>query len=162
MTKRIAIAKISGSHGVKGLVKLTPFGDDIKLVEYCGEYKITLKNRVNKYWLAKIDGIDNPEDATKLSGTEIFIDKSHLPEIEDKDSFYYEDLIGLNAIDTERGDMGEVIGVHNYGAGDLLEIRPTAQSGGGQSFLLPFNNDTIGEITDIQIEITIPEGLLDL
>jgi 16S rRNA processing protein RimM len=52
------------------------------------------------------------------------------------DEFYHADLIGMRADDAAGQTIGTVIAVHNFGAGDILEIAPAA---GGETFMLPFS-----------------------
>ena len=159
--KRLPLAKIASPHGVKGLIKIFPYGEDIELLEtlevYAGDkpVKITLKNALGKFILAEIDVIQTREDAEKWSGTELFVDQDALPAIEEDDTFYYHDLIGLKALNEDGEEIGAVIAVDNFGAGDLLEIRKTT----GEKFLLPFTNDSVpavdldkGCVTIIEME----------
>ena len=69
--KRICIGKITSAHGVKGLVKILPFGEDPALLEQVDEYKITLKNPMGKYILAEIEGV-NGRDATYQGGLAVW------------------------------------------------------------------------------------------
>jgi 16S rRNA processing protein RimM len=149
--KRVCLGKITSAHGIKGLVKILPFGEDPLLIEelgpiYTGESSsnqldITMKNSAgNKYWLASVDGVTERNGAEALRGTEIWVNREDLPKIEEKNTFYHADLIGLRVIEAEK-EIGEVVNVQNYGAGDLLEIKSN-----GKTFLFPFTNDTCPEI----------------
>ncbi len=117
---------------------------------------LKLKNATAKHWLAEVEGISDRNDAEKLRGTELYINKDLLPEA-NKDEFYIADLIGLSCIDNAQKHIGKIIAVENFGASDLLDIKPE----GSESFYLPFTDDTILEITDTTVTIEIPEGLLD-
>jgi 16S rRNA processing protein RimM len=165
--KRVCLGKIVSAHGVKGLVKILPFGDDPYLIETLGPVytdetgsgtlEIIMKNSAgNKYWLAFVKGVTERNGAEALRGTGIWVDKSTLPAIEDKHTFYHADLIGLKTIDESGAEIGEVVSVQNFGAGDLLEIRPQ----GRDSFYLPFNKANILEVKDQTIAVSIPEGLI--
>lgn len=162
--KRICIAKITTAHGIKGLVKLHIFADNIDLLKGTlftskdGDetLHLTLKNSGGKYWIAEIENITNRTEAEKLRGTEIYIDQSDLPKVKDGE-FYFSELIGLICIDKNDKEIGKIIAVENFGAGDLLEIQPT----GTESFYLPFNDNTVPEILDDKIIVEIPEGLLE-
>jgi 16S rRNA processing protein RimM len=165
--KRICLGKIVSAHGVKGLVKILPFGDDPLLIETLGPaYKketgpdtvsITMKNSAgNKYWLASVEGVTERNGAEALRGTELWVNKDSLPAIEDKNTFYYTDLVGLKTLDEDGNEIGKVISVQNFGAGDLLEIQPT----GKDSFYLPFNKENILNVQSETIHVHIPEGLL--
>jgi len=69
--------------------------------------------------------------------------RERLPEPAEPDEFYHADLIGLQVVDRLGQHRGTVIAVHNFGAGDLIEIRPVA---GDKTELLPFDTATIPEI----------------
>jgi 16S rRNA processing protein RimM len=161
---RICVAKVAAAHGVKGLVKLHVFADNIDLLGgdlftvETGDQTLSLKlkNATAKHWLAEIDGVTDRDAAEALRGTNLYIDKSALPE-PDENEFYASDLIGLPAIDKDNKEIGKVVAVENFGAGDLLEIKPA----GRESFYLPFNDDTIPDIREDKIIVAIPEGLLE-
>ena len=84
--------------------------------------------------VAQVAGVLTREAAAALTGVEIFARRDQLPPPNDEE-FYYDDLIGLNAVDAAGGQLGRVVAVSNYGAGDILEIAP---AGGGETLLLPF------------------------
>lgn len=164
MTQRICIAKIATAHGIKGLVKLHVYADDAQLANGTlfksesgdNTLSLILKNQTAKHWLAEVEGVTDRTDAEKLRGIELYINQSDLPEA-NPDEFYIADLIGLPCIDKNAKNIGKIIAVENFGASDLLDIQPD----GGQSFYLPFTDDTILEITDTTVIIEIPEGLLE-
>lgn len=139
----ICLGKIAAPHGVKGLVKILAYGEDPALIKNVREHTITLKNRMGKYILAEIEGCDSREAAEALKGTELCINKSDLPDIDEEDTYYYADLIGMACADESGEETGIVKAVHNFGAGDMLEIQPST---GGHTFLLPFTNETILEV----------------
>jgi 16S rRNA processing protein RimM len=161
MTDRIVLAKIADVHGIKGLVKIFPFGEDITLLEsvdrvYAEEkpVKITLKNQLGKFILAEIDGIHTREDAEKLKGQELSIDKDALPALDhEEDGYYHHDLIGLKVLNEAGEEIGSVVAVDNYGAGDLLEIRKSS----GEKFLIPFTDDYVPDVNIANGTVTIVE-----
>lgn len=151
----VSVGRIAAAHGVKGLVKILPSCEDIGLIDHVTSHKITLKNPLGKYILAEIEGISSREAAEKISGTELYIHKDFLPEPDDGE-FYYDDLIGMECINPAGKTAGRVIAVHDYGAGDLLEIQPPS----GETYLLPFN-DTHAPDVDLKaktIKIVPLEG----
>ncbi len=162
--KRLCIAKIASAHGIKGLVKLHVFAENIDLLNgtlFTSEsgdntLSLKLKNATAKHWLAEIENISDRTEAEKLRGTLLYIDENDLPEPDDGE-FYITDLIGLLCIDNTGKEIGTVIAVENFGASDLLEIKPN----GEESFYLPFTDDTILEILDDKIIVAVPEGLRD-
>lgn len=158
MEKRICIGKISTAHGVKGLVKIVPFCEDVNLLngkvftEESGDktLEISLKNPIGKYFLAEIKGIDTREKAETLKCS-LFVSRETLPEIDNEDEFYIEDLIGLTAKDADGQVLGIIKTVDNYGAGDLLEIMPQ----GGQTYYVPFHDDFVTNVDIVAKIITI-------
>ena len=51
------------------------------------------------------------------------------------DEFYHADLIGLSAVTVDGADIGTVVAIHDFGAGDILELKP---QGGGTTIMVPF------------------------
>lgn len=147
--KRICIGKIVSAHGVKGLVKILPLCDDLDLLSgkvFTSEVgndacEITLKNKSGKYILAEIAEITTREDAEN-SRCSLYVSRETLPDIDKNDGFYIEDLVGLSVKDQQNQEIGCVIAVQNFGAGDLIEIKPKS----GQTYFLPFRDENIGQI----------------
>lgn len=156
--KRICIGKIAGTHGVKGLVKILPYCEDINLLNgklYSSEnnsetLNVTLKNPNGKFILAQIDGITNKEDAQKIKCS-LYISREALPDITDDDEYYLEDLKNLEALDTSGETIGAIIGLQNFGAGDLLELKPKS----GASYFVPFENEYVKDVNLDQKTITL-------
>lgn len=136
MTKQICVGKIAQAHGVKGLVKILPFCEDLGLIEQVKDFKITLKNPLGKYILAEIEGLNSREDVEAVKGTDLYIPRASLPDIEEDGRYYYEDLVGLAALSEGGEEIGRVLAMHDFGAGDLLEIKPKT----GESYLVPFQS----------------------
>jgi 16S rRNA processing protein RimM len=83
--------------------------------------------------IARIEGVGDRSGAEALRGSLVEIDRSALPPLEEGE-YYHIDLIGLRCVDREGKEIGTVVGVENYGAGDLLEI----EGAGGKRSLIPF------------------------
>lgn len=154
--KRLHIATINGAHGVRGLVRIRVYAQDITLikgplfVQEQGDTTlcVSLKNAhgASDIYLAAISGIENRDAAHNLLGTRLYIERSSLPPIQGENDFYHADLIGLEAKDSATDQhLGKIIAVSNFGASDLLEIQPKDK----QSFFLPFT-DTF--VCDINLE----------
>ena len=149
-SSRACVGKIVAAHGVKGLVKILPYGDDLSLLEgdlYVSDkdsktLKIKIKNPIGKYVLAEAGGVTERNGAEALRNTELFIEKQKLPELKEEGRYYHADLIGLKAIDEDGTEIGKITGVENYGAGDLLAIKPA----NGPEFLFPFTQDNVPEV----------------
>ncbi len=150
INKKIKIAKIATAHGIKGMVKLDFYGDDISIfekIEYFfdnkgNKFSFKIKNPIKNQWVAEVNNITDRNDAEKLRGTEIYIDRSDFPEIKDENEFYYEDLIGMNVLDKDGNISGKITAIQNFGAGDLLEIKPVS----GASYYIPFTEEYVPEI----------------
>jgi 16S rRNA processing protein RimM len=84
--------------------------------------------------VARLTGVSTREAAQALTGLELFARRGQLPP-PSEDEFYYDDLIGLDAVNTAGERLGRVVSLMNYGAGDVLEIAPAH---GGETLLLPF------------------------
>lgn len=157
--KRICVGKISSAHGVKGLVKILPYCEDLELLNgalFTSEdgdktLSIKIKNSQGKHVLASIEGITNPEDAKRLKSS-LFVPREALPEINEDNEFYIEDLIGMDVKNTSQETIGTLLVVDNFGAGDLLEIKP---SQGGATYYVPFQDEYVVNINVEERFITV-------
>ena len=101
--------------------------------------------------VARIAGVSTREAAAALKGVEIFARRDQLPPPA-HDEFYYDDLVGLEAVDAAGARLGRVVSLMNYGAGDVLEIAPAE---GGETLLLPFTKSVILEVDFAAGAITV-------
>jgi 16S rRNA processing protein RimM len=92
---------------------------------------------------ARIAGVSDRDAAEKLRNIELYIPRARLPKIEEADTFYHADLVGLDAITPDGARVGTVHALHNFGAGDIIEIAPAE---GGDPLMLPFNETTVPKI----------------
>ena len=92
--------------------------------------------------VARVAGVATREAAEALKGVEIFARRDQLPPPA-HDEFYYDDLVGLEAVDAAGACIGRVASLMNYGAGDVLEIAPAH---GGETLLLPFTKSVARRI----------------
>jgi 16S rRNA processing protein RimM len=137
--RRIALAAIAGAHGVKGEVRLKLFSDSVESLSnykklYVGDAERRLLSiREGKMPVARFEGVADRSAAEALRGSLVEIDRSALPPLEDGE-YYHADIIGLPCEDRDGNAIGTVVGVENYGAGDLLEV----ELDGGKRSLIPF------------------------
>lgn len=145
--KLILVGRVAGAFGVKGEVRITTFtADPLGLTDYGplfrkdGSPGLTIKTaRATKAGIiARTAEIATPEEADRLRGLELFVPREALPEPDDEDEFYLTDLVGLTAVDPAGTLLGKVVSVENYGAGDLIEVKP---AGGGQTWLIEFTRE---------------------
>jgi 16S rRNA processing protein RimM len=149
---RIRVARIGAAHGVRGEVKLWPFTQEPLAVASYGPlqtedgtqaFEIEALRPGKDYLVARIAGIDSREAAEKLTNLDLFVPRERLPKIEEADTFYHADLIGLAAVTAEGKTLGTVSAMHNFGAGDIIEI---ATVGGDQTLMLSFTDAIVPEI----------------
>jgi 16S rRNA processing protein RimM len=84
--------------------------------------------------VARLAGVSTREAAETLKNVELFVRRDQMPPPSENE-FYYDDLVGLEAVDAAGSPLGRVVSLMNYGAGDVLEIAPAQ---GGETLLLPF------------------------
>jgi 16S rRNA processing protein RimM len=143
----ICIARIGAAHGVRGAVKLWTFTEDPLAVKHYGplttkdgarQFEVTHAREAKGHLVATLKGIADRDEAERLNGIELYIAREKLPATSG-DEYYHADLIGLAAVTTANEPLGRVIAIHNFGAGDIIEIAPPQ----GATLLLPFNNAVV-------------------
>ncbi|HMJ40835.1 MAG TPA: ribosome maturation factor RimM [Pseudolabrys sp.] len=161
MTKRIRVARIGAAHGVRGEVKLWPFTQDPLAVADYGpletedgarRFEIETLRAAKDHLVARLKGVGDRDAAEKLRNTDLFVSRDKLPPIDEEDTYYHADLVGMSAITPEGVPLGNVTAIHNFGAGDLIEIATTA---GGEPLLLPFTETVVPNIDTALRQITI-------
>lgn len=146
--ERICLGAIVGVHGIRGEVKVKSFTEFPEDIDQYGDvedeagtrkFKIKVTGHSKELLRVKIKGVDDRNVAMALKGIGFYVNKDVLPEL-DEEEFYHTDLIGLE-VKNEAGDfIGEVVGVYNFGAGDMLEIK-TSET--GKSEMLPFTKEYV-------------------
>jgi len=143
----ICVARIGAAHGVRGAVKLWTFTEDPLAVKAYGplttrdgarQFEVTHVREAKDHLVATFKGVASREDAERLNGIELYIAREKLPETDD-DEYYHADLIGLAAVNAANEPLGRVVAIHNFGAGDIIEIAPPH----GATMLLPFTNAVV-------------------
>jgi 16S rRNA processing protein RimM len=150
MAAQICIARIGAAHGVRGAVKLWTFTEDPLAVKAYGplttkdgarSFEVTTAREAKGHLVATLKGIATREDAERLNGLELYIAREKLPAT-DENEYYHTDLIGLAAVTPANEPLGRVTAIHNFGAGDIIEIAPP----GGATLLLPFTNAVVPSV----------------
>ena len=148
---RVLLGRVRAAHGIRGHVLIHTFTEapeDIAsygpLQDESGErqFEITVVRVTPKGVVARISGVDDRTSAEALRGTQLYVERDRLPPTEE-DEYYHSDLIGLSAFKPNGERMGEVIAVHNFGAGDILEIR---LEGKRTTEMVPFMRDFVPEV----------------
>ncbi|MGZ5999016.1 MAG: ribosome maturation factor RimM [Rhizomicrobium sp.] len=163
MARDVLLAVISGAQGLKGEVRDKAFTETPGAIANYrtlhakdGRRFTVTAARATKAGEAvlTIAELSSRSAAEALRGTELFVDRSALPPA-GQEEYYHADLIGLRAEDSEGRSLGTVQAIHNYGAGDVIEIaRPD-----GDTVLLPFTRETVPhiEIDKERIVVAVPE-----
>jgi 16S rRNA processing protein RimM len=162
---RICIAKIGAAHGVRGEVKLWPFTEDpMAVIDYgplstkdgTRQFEVVRARIAKDHLVAVLKGIATREDAERINNLELYIARDQLPATE-AGEYYHADLIGLRAINAKGELIGKVFAVHNFGAGDIIEIAPPQ----GSTLLLPFTDAVVPtvDLADGHVVIELPQEI---
>ena len=152
----VLVGAFGAPQGVHGEIRLKSFTGEAKAIGAYGSLTDARRSRAFAFerlrllkddmLAAKVRGVDTREAAAALTGVEIFARRDQLPP-PNADEFYYDDLIGLEAVTREGARVGRVASLMNYGAGDILEIAP---DGGDETLLLPFTKD-VAPVVDFEV-----------
>ena len=165
MPAQVCVARIGAAHGVRGAVKLWTFTEDPFAVKRYGplstkdgarQFEVTDAREAKGHLVATLTGVTTREGAERLNGVELYVAREKLPATE-QDQYYHADLIGLAAVTTADQPLGRVVAIHNFGAGDIIEIAPPQ----GATMLLPFTNAVVPTV-DLKagrVVIELPEEI---
>lgn len=144
---QICVARIGAPHGVRGQVRLWTFTEDPyavldygPLVTKDGKRTIEVDDvrEAKGHLVATLKGVTDRDAAARLNGVELFVARDALPDTEDGE-YYHADLIGLAAVNAAGDAIGRVVAMHDFGAGDIIEIAPPS----GPTLLLPFTDAVV-------------------
>ena len=150
MPAQVCVARIGAAHGVRGAVKLWTFTEDPFAVTRYGPlatgdgtrcFEVANAREGKGHLVATLKGVTTRNEAERLNGIELYVAREKLP-VTDDDEYYHADLIGLAAVTTADAPLGKVIAIHNFGAGDIIEIAPSK----GATMLLPFTNAVVPSV----------------
>jgi 16S rRNA processing protein RimM len=145
---RILLGRIAGAHGLRGEVLIHSFAELPESLAAYGPltdaaggktFTILRVKPTPKGVVARLAGIGDRTAAEALKGVELYVLRARLPRPAE-DEFYHADLIGLLAVDPEGRPFGRIAAIHNFGAGDLIEI---ALAGSAKTELVPFTEATV-------------------
>ena len=169
MTKYLEIGQIVNTFGVKGMVKVKPFTDDIKK-RFDNLKKVYIQNKNTrkeyeieevKYHkemvLIKFKGIENPEDANLLRNYYLVVDRDKEEPLEEG-TYYIVDMIGLEVYTDEGKKLGILDDVFNSGSSDIYVVKNEL----GKQILLPAIEDVIKNIDmeNKRIIVHLVKGLI--
>jgi 16S rRNA processing protein RimM len=166
----IPVGKITGTHGIRGLLKIYSFSGNIESLQACDS--VTIKSHegiISKLKLKSIAtsagklvigfmGLDDIDQAQTYVGSELCLLRSQLPEPED-DEYYWCDLIGLRVATIEGVDLGVIEDIFEAGSSDIYVVR-----GMEREYLIPAIADVITsvDLKNGRMLVSPLEGLLDL
>ena len=168
MTKYLEIGQIVNTFGIKGMVKIKPFTDDIRRFDKLEKIYIENKKSRKEYVieevkyhknmvLMKLKGIDTPEDANLLRQSYLLIDRDKEEPLEEG-TYYIVDLLGLEVYTDEDKLLGTVQDIFNTGSNDIYIVKDEQ----GKQVLLPGISEVIKEINleDKKIIVHLIPGLI--
>jgi 16S rRNA processing protein RimM len=162
---QVCVARIGAAHGVRGEVKLWTFTEDPLAIKRYGplatkdgarQFEVTHAREAKGHLVATLKGVATREEAERLNGLELYVAREKLPAT-DEDEYYHADLIGLDAVTPANEPLGRVIGIHNFGAGDIIEVAPP----NGATMLLPFTNAVVPlvDVAGGRVVIELPDEI---
>ena len=149
--RRVLLGQITGVHGIRGEVVIKTYTAEPQSIGAYGaleddagrlNYEISVVRVTPKGVIGRVTGIADRTEAEKLKGAKLYVARERLPK-EPAGEFYHADLVGLAVFDPEGRSIGEIVAVHNFGAGDLLEI---TLAGSKETELVPFTNTIVPEV----------------
>ncbi len=148
---RICLGQIGAPHGVRGEVRLHSFTSDPQAVAGYGPFEtedgrvvaIEALRPAKDHFVATLAGIRDRNAAAKLINAKLFVPRERLPNINEADEFYHADLIGLCAVNPAGEKLGSVIAIHNFGAGDLIEVQLDTEN---KTELIAFNEVNVPSV----------------
>ena len=144
---RICVARIGAAHGLRGEVRLNSFTADPAAVTRYGAladesgaraFEIESWRPGKGFLVVRFKGVGDRTAAEQLCNVDLYVPRDRLPAPE-AGEFYHADLIGLRAVGEDGKEIGTVVAIHDFGAGDLIEIRPPA----GPTVMLPFTETAV-------------------
>lgn len=153
------MAAVAAAHGIGGEVRLKLFGEGAGALKRYRAFVVSGTGAVLTVKSLKDDGkggaiarfaeVGDRTAAEKLRGSVLAVPRADLPPL-GAGEYYHADLLGLPAISTEGGELGTVVAVENFGAGDLLEIRRPD----GKRFMVPMRLEAVPEWDGTRVLVT--------
>jgi 16S rRNA processing protein RimM len=149
---RICLGQIGAPHGVRGEVRLRSFTSDPQAIAGYGPLQTedgrsvqieslrSAQSPQKHQFVATVSGVHDRDAAKTLANVKLYVAREMLPQLAEADEFYHADLIGLAVVDRAGKQFGTVVAIHNFGAGDLIEVRADA---GNDTELVPFDGTNV-------------------
>lgn len=167
----LPVGKIVGAHGIKGNIKVYSYAESLSVFEPGSSilvinakgsektYKINWVKPHTRYFLLSLKGIESLDSVKTLIGSELFIEKADLPELEDG-SYYWFDIIGLSVFTTDEQYLGKIESIISTGSNDVFVVKDPNKEQENET-LIPALESVVLEI-DFKLKtmrVDLPEGL---
>ena len=164
---RVCLGVVTGPHGVQGAVRIKSFTEAPEDVARYGplgdesgarHFELRLIGTGKGVVLARLSGVDDRNQAEALRGQRLYLPRAALPQ-PDAEEYYHADLIGLEAVLGDGTPVGRVRAIHDFGAGDTLEL----ERAGAPPVMVPFTRAVVPriELAAGRLVLDPPPGLLD-
>lgn len=148
----LEIGQIVNTFGIKGMIKVKPFTDDIKRFDDLEKVYVEKNNTKIEYEieevkyhkdmvLIKFKSIDTVEQAEKLRNSYLKVSRASVEDLEE-DRYYIVDLIGIDVYTDENILLGKLEDIFNTGSNDIYVVKNEL----GKQILLPAISDVIKQI----------------
>jgi 16S rRNA processing protein RimM len=150
LAERVLLGAVIGAHGIKGEVRVKTFTADPDALGAYGPLTTDDGRRLQVGALrvgkpgeavVRFEGVADRNGAEALKGRQLFVPREALPAPEEGE-FYHADLIGLAVEDSSNTALGRVRAMHNFGAGDVMEIETPS----GEIEFIPFNASVVVKV----------------
>ncbi|MBN1930936.1 MAG: 16S rRNA processing protein RimM [Desulfobacterales bacterium] len=167
----LSIGKIVGTHGIKGTIKVYSYVESLSFFDAGNQilvkndkdgekiYAIEWAKPHRRIILMSFKGITSCNLAQALIGSELFIDQTNLPELED-DTYYWLDIIGLSVFTIDGNYIGKVESIIPTGSNDVYVVKNPDKNRHNET-LIPALESVVLEI-DLKrktMRVDLPEGL---
>lgn len=150
----VIMGRVNGLFGVRGWLKIYSytrpkeniFSYKALMFEQAGDWKPvqTLEwKKQGKGLVALFEGIDDRTAAQAFMDVNIGVARKSLPPLPENE-YYWCDLIGLEVINQENTALGEVVGVQETGANDVLNVQ------GKKKYLIPLLKGSVVKKVDLE------------
>jgi 16S rRNA processing protein RimM len=148
----VLMGRFGAAHGVRGEIRLQSFtAEPLAIATYgplfdaSGARRFALAHvrpQGRDMLVARVEGVSDRTGAEALTGVELYLPRENLP-APDEEEFYLADLVGLRAETREGVEIGRVVAVRNFGAGDILEVAPQEKEKAGETLLFSFSKAVV-------------------
>lgn len=139
----ISVLRITGAFGISGFLRAIAFSDNLSSYkELCTKDGRTFAFRLVRYVggrniIINLDGIKDRNQALALKGTNLYVKRENLEKVKSPNEYYVCDLIGKKVEIGDHSSLNcKIVSVHNFGAGDLIEILYQ-----NDTFMVPFREE---------------------